>query len=99
MILIRPMTVIIDVNEGKLKKHRKKDPIRVCATLTAKLLTKVYKSNIIRFKMGEDPLKRRIYFLTIIDSLDMIFSQYIETCEFLLDYPKIGGDDVKDYAK
>ena len=29
----------------------------------------------------------------------MIFSQYRETCEVLLDYPKIGGDNVKDYAK
>ena len=30
----------------------------------------------------------------------MIFSQYRETCEVLLDYPKIGGGDViKDYAK
>ena len=30
----------------------------------------------------------------------MIFSQYRETCEVLLDYPKIGGDDViQDYAK
>ena len=30
----------------------------------------------------------------------MIFSQYIETCEALIDYPKIGGDDViEDYAK
>ena len=49
--------------------------------------------------MDEDPLQRRIYFLTFIDSIDMIFSQYRETCESLLDYPKIGGDDVKDYAK
>ena len=54
---------------------------------------------IIRFKMDEDPLQRRIYFLTFIDSLDMIFSQYRETCEVLLDYQKIGGDDVKNYAK
>ena len=30
----------------------------------------------------------------------MIFSQYTETWEVLLDYPKIGGDDViEDYAK
>ena len=30
----------------------------------------------------------------------MIFSQYRETCEVLLDYPKIGGGDViEDYAK
>ena len=50
--------------------------------------------------MDEDPLQRRIYFLTFIDSLDMIFSKYRETCEVLLDYPKIGGDDiVEDYAK
>ena len=50
--------------------------------------------------MDEDPLQRRIYFLTFIDSLDMIFSQYREICEVLLDYPKIGGDDViEDHAK
>ena len=50
--------------------------------------------------MDEDPLQCRIYFLAFIDSLEMICSQYTETCEVLLDYPKIGGDDViKDYAK
>ena len=50
--------------------------------------------------MDEDTLQRRIYFLTFIDLLDMIFSQYTETCEVILDYPKIGGDDViEDYAK
>ena len=54
---------------------------------------------IIRFKMDEDPLQRRIYFLTFIDSLDMIFSQYRGTCEVLLDYPKIGGGNVSYYAK
>ena len=59
-----------------------------------------HKSKISRFKMDEDPLQRQIYFLTFIDSLDMIFSQCIETCQVLLDYPKIGGDDViEDYAK
>ena len=84
----------------KNKKHRKKDPIRLCATLTAKFLTTAYESKIIRFKIDGDPLQRRIYFLTFIDSLDMIFSQYGETCEVLLDYPKIGGDGViEDYAK
>ena len=34
MILIRPMTVIIDVNNAKIR-NIKKDPIRLCATLTA----------------------------------------------------------------
>ena len=62
--------------QRKDKKHCKKDPIRLCETLTAKLLTTAYKSKIIRFKMDEDPLQRRIYFLTFIDSLDMIFSEY-----------------------
>ena len=50
--------------------------------------------------MNEDPLQRRIYFLTFVESLDMIFSYYKETCEVILDYPKIGGDDIiEDYAK
>ena len=49
------------------KKHRGKDPIRLCATLKAKFLTTTFKSKIIRFKMNEDPLQRRIYFLKFID--------------------------------
>ena len=59
-----------------------------------------YKTKIIRFKMDEDPLQRRIYFLTFVESIEMIFSQYTETCEVLLDYPKIGGYDIiEEYAK
>ena len=65
----------------KDKKHQKKVHIRLCAILTENFLTTAYKSKIIRFKMDEDPLQRRIYFLTFIDSLDMIFSQYRETYE------------------
>ena len=38
-------------------------------------------------------------FLTFIDSLNMIFSQYRETYEVLRDYPKMEGRNVKDYAK
>ena len=29
----------------------------------------------------------------------MVFSQYRETCEVLRDYPKMEGENVKDYAK
>ena len=29
----------------------------------------------------------------------MIFSQYKETCEVLLDYPKIRGEDIKYFVK
>ena len=47
----------------------------------------------------EDPLQRRIYFLTVVESLEMIFSQYTETCEVIIDYPKIVGGNIEDYAK
>ena len=53
----------------------------------------------IQFKLDEDPLKRRIYFLTFIDSLNMVFSQYRETYEVLRYYPKLEGENIKDYAK
>ena len=53
----------------------------------------------IRFKLDEDPLQRRIHFLTFIDSLNMVFPQYRETYEVLRNYPKIEGENVKDYAK
>ena len=49
--------------------------------------------------MDEDPLQRRVYFLTFIESLEMIFSRYTETCEVLLYYPRMGGEDIKDFAK
>ena len=47
--------------------------------------------------MDEDQLQHRIYFLTFVEFLEMIFSQYTETCEVLLDYLKIGGDDIIEY--
>ena len=50
--------------------------------------------------MDEDPLERRIYFLTFVESLEIIFLQYTETCEVLLDDPKIGEDYfIEDDAK
>ena len=55
--------------QRKNKKHRKKEPIRLCATLTAKLLTTAFKSKIIRFKLDEDPLQRRIYFSPLLTHL------------------------------
>ena len=86
--------------QRKKKKHCKKYTIKLCEILTAKLLTIAYKSNIIRFKMYDDPLQHMISFITFVESLEMIFSQYKETCEVLLDYPKIGGYDIiEDYKK
>ena len=79
----------------KKKSHRKTDPIKLCARLTENLPTTAYKSKITRFKLDEDPLQSWIYFLTFVESLEIIFSQYKETCEVLLDYPKIGGGNIK----
>ena len=62
-------------------------------------MTIAFKFKIIRFKMDEDPLQHQNYFLTFVESLEMIFSQYTETCEVIIEYPKIGGDDIEDYAK
>ena len=58
-----------------------------------------YKSNISRFKMDEDLLQHRIYFLTFVESLETVFSQYKETCEVLQYYLKIGGGNIKKIVK
>ena len=73
--------------------------IKLCTHLTAKLMTTAYKSNIARFKMDDDPLQYQIYFLTFVESLEKIFSQYKETCEVLLYYPKVGGENIKPFVK
>ena len=87
-ILIRLMTVTTYASDVKTISIRKTDQIKLCARLMAKFLTTAYKSNIIRLKMDEDTLQRRIYFLTFVESLELILSQNTETCEVLLDYPK-----------
>ena len=52
--------------KNKRKRDQEYDPIKLCAHLTAKLPTTVHKSKIIKFKLDEDPLQRRIYFLTFV---------------------------------
>ena len=83
----------------KKKSHRKTDPIKLYARLKAKLLAIAYKSNIIRSKLDEDPLQRRIYFPHICIIIGDDISQYQETCEVLLYYPKIGGENIKPFRK
>ena len=80
-------------------ENREKDPIQLCANLTAKLLTTAFKSKMIRFKLDEDPLQRRIYFLVFNDSLNIVFSQYRQTYEVLRYYPKLEGENIKVYPK
>ena len=65
----------LDKNK-KYWKRKKRDPIKLCAELTEKLMITAYKSKVIKSKLGEDPLQRRIYFHTCMESLEMIFSQY-----------------------
>ena len=49
--------------------------------------------------MDEDPLQCRIYYLTFVESLEMIFSRYTETCEIIIDYLEKKGNDIEYYAK
>ena len=81
------------------RELQKKDPIKTCARLREKLLTTAYKLKIIKFKLNQDPLQRRIYFLTFVERLEMIFYQYKENCEVLTDYTKIGQGSNKDFVK
>ena len=58
-----------------------------------------YKSKIINFRLDKDPLQQRIYFLKFVESPEIMLSQYKENCEVLLDYEKIGGENIKDFVK
>ena len=58
---------------NKNRKCNKQDPIKLCAKLTVKLLKTAYKSKVLKFKLGEDPLQIRVSFLTFIESLEIIF--------------------------
>ena len=57
----------------KCQKRKKQDPIKLCANLTSKLLTKLYKLKVLKLKLDKDPLQHRIYFLTFLESLEMVF--------------------------
>ena len=37
--------------------------------------------------------------IIFVESLEMIISQYTENCEALLNYPRIGGEDIKYFSK
>ena len=87
-ILIRPTIMITNASCVRVRDIEKNHQIKLCACLTAKVADDRVKSKIIRFKMDEDLLQRRIYFLTFLESQEMIFSKYTETCEVLLDHPK-----------
>ena len=81
--LIRPTKVTIYIRDAiKIGSIRKKYPIKLSAKLTANLLTIDYKSKIIKLKLDEDLLQHRIYFLTFIESLEMIFSSINKSVKY-----------------
>ena len=67
------------------------DLIKECVKLTTKLLKAAYKSKVIMFKLDEDPLQFRVYFLSFMNSLRILSSIFLETCMLLMDYPSIRG--------
>ena len=80
-------------------REKKQDPIKLSAKLLEKLLTTAYKSKVLKFKLDEDPLHHHIHFVTFMESLEMMFLQYKETCKVLPDYQTIGVEDIKYYVK
>ena len=94
-----PNSVDYRCKQYNKKRDWKTDPIKSCAHLMAKLLMTSYKSKTIKFKLDEDLIQRQICFLTFVESLAMMFSQYTKNCEVLIDYPKIGGEYFKEFAK
>ena len=70
-----------------------------CAKITDNLLTATHKSKVIKFKLYEDPLQRRVYFLSFINSPKIVLSIFSETYTLLMDYPYIRGEELPYYDK
>ena len=75
------------------------DPIKKCANLTANLITSAYKSEVIKFKSDENPLQRREYLLSFMNSLRIGLSQFTETYMLLMNYPPIRREELPYYSK
>ena len=58
----------------KYWKHKKQDHIKLCTEIMAKFLMTAYKSKVLKLRLDEDPLQRRIYYLTFMESLEAIFN-------------------------
>ena len=65
--MILPITLTIDESDTKRRSIWKNDPIKLYARLTAKLLKTAYKSKIIKLKLDDYPIQRRIYSLTFVE--------------------------------
>ena len=72
-------------------KHQSKtrfdEPIKKCANLTDKLHTAAYKSKVIKLKLYKDTLHTQFYFLSFMNSLKILLSQFSETYMLIMEYP------------
>ena len=75
------------------------EPIKKCAKLTAKLLTAAYKSKVVKLKLYEDPVKRRVYFLSFMNSLKIVLSNVSEIRMLIMECPSIRGEELPNYSK
>ena len=77
--MISPMIVITDATEvrGRATVNGYDKTMR---TSNSKDTGSSIYIKTIKFKLGEDPLQHRICFLTFVESPEMIFLQYTETC-------------------
>ena len=53
---------------------RFRDPIKKYAKLTANILTSAYKLKVITFKLDEDTLQSRVYFLSFMNPLKLFIT-------------------------
>ena len=60
------------------------DPIKKCETLAAKLITDTHKSKVVKFKLDKDPLQRQLYFLSFMNLVKTVLSQFKETYMLLM---------------
>ena len=77
-----------DYGYTKLGRHMKKnknksqsknlfnDPIKKCKNVTFKILKYVYNLKVIKFKLDEDPLQRRFYYLYFLEYLKIDLSPF-----------------------
>ena len=75
------------------------DPIQKCAMITAKRLKAALNSKVTKFKLDEDPLQHRVYFLNFINSIKNCYHKFKHTCMFVMEYPYIEGEGMPDYRK
>ena len=53
----------------------------------------------LKFKLHEVTVQHRVYFLSFINSLKIVLSQFSETYMLLMEYISIRGEEIPNYSK